>query len=111
VESALAERVVNGLEIEYADAGGFLTGWEDESSPRCRNTARNRLIVKAIVTLGLRWPFANMAEGELRCESGGAVVVRIAGKDYAVNGMASARYPPTQSIGTTIIIPAPTSIA
>ena len=56
------------------------------------------LLLAAIVTLGLRWPFANMAEGELRCESGGAVVVRIAGKDYAVNGMASARYPPIQSI-------------
>jgi hypothetical protein len=56
------------------------------------------LLLAAIVTLGLRWPFANMAEGELRCESGGAVVVRIAGKDYAVNGMASERYPPIQSI-------------
>jgi len=71
------------------------------------------LLLAAIVTLGLRWPFANMAEGELRCESGGAVVVRIAGKDYAVNGMASERYPPIQSIwnndnypGTNIATPA-----
>jgi hypothetical protein len=29
---------------------------------------------------------------------GGAVVVRIAGKDYAANGMASLRYPPLQNI-------------
>jgi hypothetical protein len=51
-----------------------------------------------IATLTLRWPFANMSEGELRCESGGAVVVKIAGKGYAVNGMASTRYPPIQQI-------------
>ena len=48
-------------------------------------------------TLALCWPFANMAEGELRCESGGAVVVKIAGEDYAVNGMASRLYPPIGS--------------
>ena len=56
------------------------------------------LLLATIATVGLRWPFANMAEGELRCEGGGAVVVRIAGKDYAVNGMASMRYPPIQSV-------------
>jgi hypothetical protein len=56
------------------------------------------LLFAGIATMGVRWPFANMAEGELRCESGGAVVVKIAGKDYAVNGMASTRYPPIQQI-------------
>ena len=56
------------------------------------------LMVAATVTLGLRWPFANMAAGEMRCEKGGAVVVRIAGKDYAANGMASRRYPPLQIV-------------
>ena len=34
------------------------------------------LLLHAIALLAVRGPFANMAEGELRCESGGAVVVR-----------------------------------
>ena len=33
-------------------------------------------------------------QGELRCEGKGAVVIRIAG----VNGLASSRYPPIQSV-------------
>jgi hypothetical protein len=49
------------------------------------------LLMAAITMLAVRWPFANMASGELRCDDGGAVVVRVAGKDYAVNGMASSR--------------------
>ena len=44
------------------------------------------------------WPFADMAQGELRCEGKGAVVIRVAGEDYAVNGMASSRYPPIQRV-------------
>jgi hypothetical protein len=56
------------------------------------------LLIAAIAMLAVRWPFADMASGELRCDDGGAVVVRIAGKDYAVNGMASSRYPPIQQI-------------
>jgi hypothetical protein len=56
------------------------------------------LLLAAVAMLAMRWPFANMAEGELRCESGGAVIVRVAGKDYAANGLASARYPPIQQI-------------
>ena len=56
------------------------------------------LLLAAIAILAVRWPFANMAAGELRCDDGGAVVVRVAGKDYAVNGMASSRYPPIQQI-------------
>ena len=56
------------------------------------------LLLAAIATPGLQWPFANFGVGELRCESGGAVVVSVAGKDYAVNGMASSRYPPIQQI-------------
>jgi hypothetical protein len=56
------------------------------------------LLIAAIVLLAVRWPFANMASGELRCDDGGAVVVRVAGKDYAVNGRASSRYPPIQQI-------------
>jgi hypothetical protein len=56
------------------------------------------LLVVAIAALGVTWPFANMAEGELRCEGKGAVIVRVLGKDYAANGVASARYPPLQQI-------------
>jgi hypothetical protein len=52
------------------------------------------LLIAAIAMLAVRWPFANLAAGELRCDDSGAVVVRVAGKDYAVNGMASSRYPP-----------------
>ena len=56
------------------------------------------LLIAAIALLAVRWPFANMAAGELRCDDSGAVVVRVAGKDYAVNGRASSRYPPLQQI-------------
>jgi len=50
----------------------------------------------AIVILG-RNPL-QVAQGELRCEGGGAVIINIGGKDYAVNGMAGPRYPPIQSV-------------
>ena len=56
------------------------------------------LLLAAIAILAVRWPFANMAAGELRCDDGGAVVARVAGKDYAVNGMASSLYPPIQQV-------------
>jgi hypothetical protein len=39
-----------------------------------------------------------VAQGELRCEGAGAVIVSIDGKDYAVNGMASPHYPPLQRV-------------
>jgi hypothetical protein len=39
-----------------------------------------------------------MAQGEVRCEGAGAVVINIDGADYAVNGMASRRYPPVQRV-------------
>jgi hypothetical protein len=41
---------------------------------------------------------SEMAQGELRCEGAGAVVINIDGTDYAVNGMASRRYPPIQRV-------------
>jgi hypothetical protein len=41
---------------------------------------------------------SKMAQGELRCEGAGAVVIKIDGTDYAVNGMASRRYPPIQRV-------------
>jgi len=39
-----------------------------------------------------------MTQGVLRCEGAGAVVINIDGADYAVNGMASRRYPPIQRV-------------
>jgi hypothetical protein len=41
---------------------------------------------------------SKMAQGELRCQGAGAVVINIDGADYAVNGMASRRYPPIQRV-------------
>ena len=38
------------------------------------------------------------ALGELRCEGSGAIVIKVGGRDYAVNGMAGSRYPPLQSV-------------
>ena len=38
------------------------------------------------------------ALGELRCEGNGAIVIKVDGNDYAVNGMAGSRYPPLQSV-------------
>src|SRR5215475_15802912 len=43
-------------------------------------------------------PSPKMAQGVLRCEGAGAVVINIDGADYAVNGMASRRYPPIQRV-------------
>jgi hypothetical protein len=51
----------------------------------------------ALLVLGvLGWcsGYAEEAKGELRCEGAGVVVINVDGKDYAVNGMASSRYPP-----------------
>jgi hypothetical protein len=56
------------------------------------------LLMAGLAALSLQWPFTNRGVGELRCETGGVVVVRVAGRDYAVNGMASSRYPPIQQV-------------
>ena len=50
----------------------------------------------AIVILG-RNPL-RLAQGELRCEGGGAIIINVGGHDYAVNGMAGPRYPTIQSL-------------
>jgi hypothetical protein len=55
--------------------------------------------------VGISWPFTDLAQGELRCEKGGAVVIRIANKDYAVNGAASSLYPPVQQIWNSATYP------
>jgi hypothetical protein len=43
-------------------------------------------------------PAPASALGELRCEGNGAIVIKVGGRDYAVNGMAGSRYPPLQSV-------------
>jgi hypothetical protein len=48
---------------------------------------------------------SKMAQGEVRCEGAGAVVINIAGHDYAVNGMASPRYPPIQAVWNATAYP------
>lgn len=57
----------------------------------------------AIVVLG-RNP-VKLAQGELRCQGGGAIIINVDGKDYAVNGMASPRYPPIQNIWNKTTFP------
>jgi hypothetical protein len=55
----------------------------------------------ALLVLGvLGWysGYAREAQGELRCEGAGGVVINVDGKDYAVNGMAGRRYPPIERI-------------
>ena len=54
------------------------------------------VVTVAVFVLGK--PSVKLAQGELRCEGAGAVIIKIAGKDYAVNGMASRNYPVIQTI-------------
>lgn len=53
-------------------------------------------IVLAVIGQGPKLP--DRALGELRCEGHGAIVIKVDGKDYAVNGMAGSRYPPIQTL-------------
>ena len=55
-------------------------------------------LVGTIAVIVLGKPSVKLAEGELRCDGAGAVIIKIAGKDYAVNGMASRNYPVIQTI-------------
>ena len=48
---------------------------------------------------------SNVAQGEVRCEGVGAIVISIEGTDYAVNGMAIAVIPRYSAFGTTPLIP------
>jgi hypothetical protein len=62
-----------------------------------------RLIICTIAFVGVvgtafALPPIDVAEGEIRCESPGAVVVNVAGQDYAVNAIARWRYPPIELI-------------
>ena len=46
-----------------------------------------------------------LEHGELRCEGAGSVIITVEGNDYAVNGMASPRYPPIQDIWNRATFP------
>ena len=54
------------------------------------------VLFMAIFVLG-RNPHT-LTQGELRCEGGGAIIIKVGGKDYAVNGMAGPHYPPIQNL-------------
>jgi hypothetical protein len=45
------------------------------------------------------------SEGELRCQGAGGVIIKVGGKDYAVNAMAGPGYPPIQSIWNETTFP------
>ena len=59
----------------------------------------------AIVALG-RNP-VTLAQGELRCQGGGAIIINIDGKDYAVNGMASPAIRRYKTFGTRLLFQKP----
>ncbi len=59
-------------------------------------------IAGTIAVFVLGRPSIKLAEGELRCEGAGAVIINVAGKDYGVNGKAGPSYPPIQTIWTTV---------
>jgi len=69
------------------------------------------LVIIALVILGILGLSSygagsqKFAQGELRCEGHGAVIIKVDGKDYAVNGMAGSRYPPIESIWTSATYP------
>jgi hypothetical protein len=56
------------------------------------------LIISSIAALILKGGSFKMAQGEVRCEGTGAVIVNIAGEDYAVNAIAGWQYPPVQRV-------------
>ena len=47
----------------------------------------------------------NLAQGELRCESPGAVIINIEGDDYGVNAIGAWRYPPLQRLWNSTTYP------
>jgi hypothetical protein len=46
-----------------------------------------------------------LAQGELRCESPGAVIINVGGSDYGVNAIGAWRYPPIQRIWNNTTYP------
>jgi hypothetical protein len=63
------------------------------------------LILTISATAALFEGRSNVAQGEVRCEEAGAIVINIDGTDYAVNGMASRRFPPIQRVWNATAYP------
>ena len=63
------------------------------------------LTISSVLALFKGSPSTRTAQGAVRCEGAGAVVVNIDGVDYAANGMASRRYPPVQRVWNTATYP------
>jgi hypothetical protein len=63
------------------------------------------LILTISATAALFKGESNLAQGEVRCEGAGAVVIKIDDADYAVNGMASRLYPPIQRVWNATTYP------
>jgi hypothetical protein len=53
----------------------------------------------------LGWSSLKLAQGDLRCEGAGAVVINIAGEDYAVNAIAGWQYPSVQLVWNKVSYP------
>jgi hypothetical protein len=77
----------------------------DEAGHQFHHTARNRRDYRFDCRSNVKLAFFDLAQGELRCEGHGAVVIKVAGKDYAVNGLASTRYPPIQRLWNNATYP------
>jgi hypothetical protein len=56
------------------------------------------LALLVLALLGWYSGYAKEAKGELRCEGRGLLSSMLTAKTYAVNGMASSRYPPIKRI-------------
>ena len=63
------------------------------------------LALLVLALLGWYSGYAKEAQGELRCEGAGAVVINVDGTDYAVNGMAGSHYPPIERLWNSVTHP------
>ena len=63
------------------------------------------LTISSVLAIFRDNPSTQMAQGALRCEGAGAVVINIDGVDYAANGMASGLYPPVQRVWNAATYP------
>ena len=65
------------------------------------------LVIGAIVGSLAVWgrSSVNLAQGELRCENPGAVIINVGGSDYGVNAIGAWRYPPIQRVWNNTTYP------
>jgi hypothetical protein len=56
------------------------------------------VLVLGVLALSSFGGSEKVMQGELRCEGDRGVIINVDGKDYAVNGKASPRSPPIESI-------------